>query len=77
MEKNPHISLAVSRVGGPSEAARITGAGGYQTVQQWILSGQVPARYCVALERASGVSRYKLRPREAKSIWPKGERVAA
>lgn len=77
MEKNPHVLIAVNRVGGVSAAARITGADRYQTVQQWIASGQVPACYCIALEEASGVSRYKLRPGDAKSIWPKAQRKAA
>lgn len=70
MEKNPNISIAVSQVGGLTEAARVTGAKSYQTVQQWIASGQVPARFCAALEAASGVSRFLLRPVDASQIWP-------
>lgn len=70
MNKNPHISKAVANVGGLMAAARVTGAKSYQTVQQWIASGQVPASYCIALEAASGISRYKLRPNDAKDIWP-------
>nr|WP_321328471.1 YdaS family helix-turn-helix protein [Alcaligenes faecalis] len=80
MEKNPNISIAVSQVGGLTEAARVTGAKSYQTVQQWIASGQVPARFCAALEAASGVSRFLLRPVDASQIWPelaKKERDAA
>lgn len=70
MDKNPHISKAVANVGGLVATAKVTGAKSYQTVQQWIAAGQVPACYCIALETASGISRYKLRPREAKNIWP-------
>lgn len=42
----------------------------YQTAQQWIASGQVPARFCAALEATSGVSRFLLRPSDASQIWP-------
>lgn len=70
MEKNPSIAIAVSQVGGLTEAARVTGAKSYQTVQQWIASGQVPARFCAALEMHSGVSRFLLRPSDASQIWP-------
>lgn len=70
MDKNPYIIQAVEIVGGLTATARATGAKGYQTVQQWIVSGQVPAQYCPALEAASGISRYRLRPRDGKKIWP-------
>ena len=70
MDKNPFISEAVKKVGGQAAAARITGAKSYQVVQQWISSGQVPARFCAKLEKASGVSRFRLRPSEASDIWP-------
>lgn len=70
MEKNQFITEAVERVGGQTAAARITGAKSYQTVQQWIASGAVPAKFCAALEAASGVSRFRLRPDDAHLIWP-------
>ena len=70
MEKNPFITEAVSKVGGQTEAARITGARSYQTVQQWIASGRVPPKFCAALESASGISRFKFRPDDAHLIWP-------
>jgi len=70
MEKNPHVSHAVDQVGGLAKTAEILGLRGYQTVQQWIASGRVPAKYCAALEAASGVSRFLLRPEDAALIWP-------
>ncbi|WP_394065399.1 YdaS family helix-turn-helix protein [Alcaligenes sp. WGS1538] len=77
MEKNPNISIAVAQAGGLTEAAKVTGAKSYQTVQQWIASGQVPARFCASLEAASGVSRFLLRPIDGHQIWPElVERVA-
>lgn len=70
MDKNPFISQAVERVGGLANTADALGLRGYQTVQQWISAGRVPAKYCAALEAASGVSRLKLRPEDAALIWP-------
>jgi len=70
MIKNPSLVKAVKLLGGQTATARVVGAKDYRTVQQWIANGQVPARYCVKLELASGVSRYELRPSEAKEIWP-------
>lgn len=70
MEKNQFITEAVKRVGGQTAAARITGAKSYQTVQQWMASGAVPAKFCAALESASGISRFRLRPDDAHLIWP-------
>ena len=70
MEKNPFVIEAVEKVGGQTEAAKVTGARSYQTVQQWIATGRVPAKFCAALESASGVSRFKLRPDDAHLIWP-------
>lgn len=64
-----HIEIAVEKAGGPVAVARLTGAKNYQTVQQWVASGQVPAEYCLVLEEASGVSRFLLN-RKAESIWP-------
>jgi DNA-binding transcriptional regulator YdaS (Cro superfamily) len=33
-----------------------------QAVNQWVHSGRVPAERCIAIEQATGVSRYELRP---------------
>lgn len=70
MTKNPSISKAVEKLGGQTATARIVGASGYQVVQQWISAGRVPAKYCVKLAQASGVSVYELRPEDARDIWP-------
>jgi len=70
MEKNIFINEAVARVGGQTEVAKITGAKSYQTVQQWMASGRVPAKFCAALELASGIPRHKFRPHDGHKIWP-------
>lgn len=57
-------------MGGLMKTAHALGLHRYQTVQQWIVTGQVPARYCVLLEAVSGVSRYELRPADGAEIWP-------
>lgn len=69
MEKNPHIGPAIAAAGGPVAVAKITGAKNYQTVQQWIKAGNVPAEYALALEQASGVSR-SLLCKTARLVWP-------
>lgn len=69
MDKSSHIAIAVSNAGGPVATARITGANSYQTVQQWLKAGNVPAKYVLALERASGVSRTLLCNQWA-AVWP-------
>lgn len=69
MDKTSHIARAISRAGGPVASARKTGAKNYQTVQQWERSGNVPSKYALALEQASGVSR-RLLCKEWKAVWP-------
>lgn len=34
----------------------------YQAIQAWLKRGSVPAERVIAIERATGVSRYALRP---------------
>jgi len=70
MDKNPFVSQAVEHIGGLAKTADLLGLRGYQTVQQWVATGRVPAKYCAAMEAASGVSRFKLRPDDAALIWP-------
>ena len=74
MDKNKHILKAVSALGGQTATAKILDANDYRVVQAWILSGQVPAKYCPRFEKLSGVSRYKLRPKDGLDIWPREER---
>lgn len=69
MDKNPYITLAISKAGGPVATAKKTGAKNYQTVQQWGKSGNVPAAYAPALEAASGISKRRLCKQWAK-VWP-------
>jgi len=70
MEKNPQLRAAITKLGGLSATARALNAGSYQTVQQWLLNGQVPAKYCPALEELTGVSRRYLRPKDHFLYWP-------
>lgn len=69
MNSQNAIVEAVQNCGGLTETARKTGARGYQTVQQWIEAGQVPAWACPALERESGISRLHFR-KDAQKVWP-------
>ncbi|WP_430795311.1 YdaS family helix-turn-helix protein [Achromobacter spanius] len=69
MNRTTYIANAVTNAGGPVAAARSTGAKNYQTVQQWIRAGNVPAKYALAMERASGVSR-RLLCKQWEAVWP-------
>lgn len=74
MDKTSHIATAISNAGGPVATARATGANNYQTVQQWERSGNVPSKYALALEKASGISRRYL-CKEWKAVWPELARL--
>lgn len=74
MNYSLHIREAIDLAGGPVATARLTGAKSYQAVQKWIEAGQVPARYCCALETVSGVSR-KLLNRDWADIWPEFKEI--
>lgn len=52
MDTRQHIKRAIDMLGGPVAAARVLGAKRYQTVQQWIESGNVPAKYAPEIEAA-------------------------
>lgn len=62
-------AVAVRNMGGPVATARQLGVDNYQTVQSWLESG-IPARYCVRVERLSGVSRRELRAEDWEDYWP-------
>lgn len=51
MSARDHINRAVELLGGPVRAASRLGVARYQTVQQWIGAGRVPAKYCPKIER--------------------------
>lgn len=60
MDKTP-IQRAVDVAGGQSALARAVGAAP-QFVHQWVTRRRpVPAKYVLAIETATGVSRYELR----------------
>jgi|GEM_PF-2345805 hypothetical protein len=69
MDKNPHIATAISRLGGPVAAARALQLTHYQTAQQWVRNGNVPAAYARRIEELTGISR-SLLCRQWKAIWP-------
>jgi DNA-binding transcriptional regulator YdaS (Cro superfamily) len=52
------LERAIERAGGQAKFARLIGVTA-QAVSQW---GEVPPLRVLAVERASGVSRYELRP---------------
>ncbi|VVE82656.1 helix-turn-helix domain-containing protein [Pandoraea sputorum] len=55
---NAHnISRAITNCGGLVSTAKMLGVRNYQTVQQWVRGGSVPAKYAKAFEEKSGVSR--------------------
>lgn len=52
MSTRDAIKRAINLLGGPVEAARKVGVRRYQTVQQWVVAGIVPAKYCPLIERS-------------------------
>lgn len=54
METVNAIRRAIDLLDGPVKAAETLNVGRYQTVQQWILSGSIPPKYCPAIEKATG-----------------------
>ena len=69
---NSAIADAVLAAGSQSALARAVGVSP-QAVQQWVDSGRVPLRRVLYVERATGVSRTRLRP----DIYPADEAVPA
>ena len=59
------LKKAISVIGGTTKLAKAISATGkkvrHSTVYKW-MSGRVPAEYCIAIEKATGVSRHDLRP---------------
>lgn len=43
----------------------------YQSIQDWLSVGRVPAERVLAVERVTGISRHELRP----DIYPNEERI--
>jgi DNA-binding transcriptional regulator YdaS (Cro superfamily) len=60
MDRNA-VERAAKAAGGQSALARVLGCTP-QNVQRWCASGRVPAERVLSVERATGVSRYELRP---------------
>lgn len=69
---NSAIADAVLAAGSQSALARAVGVSP-QAVQQWVDSGRVSHRKVLDVERATGVSRTRLRP----DIYPSDEAVPA
>lgn len=74
MKTEPNtIQPAIDKAGGIKALARQLGVR-YQAIQQWNKRQRPPAERCLAIEQATGVSRYDLRP----DIYgPPAERRAA
>jgi DNA-binding transcriptional regulator YdaS (Cro superfamily) len=56
------ITRAIQRLTPPTQAelARVTGQKP-QAVNRWVKTGSAPAKHCIAIEQATGVSRHDLR----------------
>lgn len=67
------IQPAIQSAGGIKALARQLGVR-YQAIQQWMKRGRPPAERCLAIEKATGVSRHDLRP---DVYGPRQERRAA
>lgn len=55
------LERAIKAAGGPAALARICSQHP-QAVSRWRREGQPPAKHCLAIEAATGVTRYELRP---------------
>jgi len=61
MAKSP-ITRAVEKIGTQAEFAKATGFAP-AFVWQWVNNKRpVPAKHCIAIELATGITRYELRP---------------
>lgn len=55
------LAQIIAGAGGAAAVARKLGIK-YQSVQDWIARGQVPAQRVIEIEKLTGVSRHRLRP---------------
>lgn len=53
MKTNASLIKAIELLGGVVPTAKALGVNRYQTVQQWVKSASVPAKYCPEIERAT------------------------
>lgn len=60
MNKSP-MDTAVAKMGSTSALARALGIS-HTAVRKWRVLGRLPAERVLAVEQATGVSRYELRP---------------
>jgi DNA-binding transcriptional regulator YdaS (Cro superfamily) len=71
------LERAVEIAGGQAALARkIGGRVRQQHIYYW-LRHEVPAKYCVDIERATGISRYELRPDIAQIFSTRKRRLEA
>ena len=61
MDKAESLKLAIAAAGSMSKLARACGVKP-QSVRKWVLRGEIPVKRCRQVEKATGVSRKKLRP---------------
>lgn len=55
------LERACKAVGGKKKMAGLLSVGP-SAISQWLNRGRIPAKYILAIERASGVSRHELHP---------------
>ena len=65
-----HIQEAIDAAGGQSALARLLGIN-RSSVNEWKKRGKIPPTRVLAVEKATGVSRYKLRP----DLYPRARKV--
>lgn len=61
MSDENSLELAVRAVGSQTKLAEAIGRT-QQAVSKWAKDGRIPAEYVVAVEKATGIPRQKLRP---------------
>ncbi len=62
------LRMAIAALGGATKFAKAVGASSAQAVDQWRRNG-VPAKYCLRIERLTGISRNALRPNDWRDYW--------
>ena len=70
METETGIAQATRLAGGFAALGRLIGAS-RQNVCNWCARGRPPVNKCLAIERATGVDRRKLRPDDWHDYWAK------
>ena len=76
--KNPKIQEAITLLGGPVATQKKLQLDNYQTAQQWVVAGVVPAKYCKKIQVIlnDAITCQDLRPNDWQMYWPELEKAA-